>query len=559
MGSRVKAHMYSFLLTPEEKSRRYLFKMNLPETKEQCPSPNRIFSRYEKILVALFFIHTLFFSLTGIISPDRMLVAGIDPVCYFSPLRSLIFDRDLDFENEYKSLDETGALLGYPLTPLGRRPNGFSVGPGLAVAPFYLLAHILVKVTGYLRADGFSPPYQVSCFFGIALYSLAALILLFKWARLFFKPDLSFVATALAWFASSAVYYSYPMTFMPHAISLFYVLLFLYFSEKTRGKNSPKRWILLGIFAGAMTIVRWQNILFILFLFPEICLLVKKSLRNSFKYLLLFSVFMFIVFLPQMLVWKRLYGHFFTIPQGGGFLLWTKPKILKILFSGFNGLFTWAPITLIGTFGLVLWMRNREKRKTAIILFILFLLQLYLNSIVYDWHGSWGFGMRRFLNCLPIFVFGIAALLDFITSRKVKTLYPAMALGLFVLWNYLFLVQYYLHLVARNRPLTIHELVWDKLHIYASIERRRLVNTARVSAEKGYMDDVDKALCLAAEIDPNHADIYFVGGQITESMEDGKMALELYQKALKLGPGDRDVINAIENLKIKIEIGNELR
>jgi tetratricopeptide (TPR) repeat protein len=254
-----------------------------------------------------------------------------------------------------------------------------------------------------------------------------------------------------------------------------------------------------------------------------------------------------------MLVWQSLYGRLFTIPQGGGFLLWTRPRILKILFSGFNGLFSWTPITLIGIVGLGFWMRNREKRKTAIILLVLFSLQLYLNSVVYDWHGSWGFGMRRFLDCLPIFILGIATLLDYITNQKVKLLYPALALGLLVLWNYLFLVQYYLHLVARNRPLTFHELVWDKLHIYSSIQRRRLVNTARVSAEKGYMDDVGKALRLAVEIDPSHADIYFVGGQIAASNGDMKTARELYHKALDLGPEDRDVINALENLRLQMD------
>ena len=89
--------------------------------------------RFEFLLLFLFFCHTLVFSLFGIISFDRMEIIGIDPVCYYSYLRSLVFDCDLDLENEYRALDKSGTLLSYPPTPLGRRPNGFSIGPSLFV------------------------------------------------------------------------------------------------------------------------------------------------------------------------------------------------------------------------------------------------------------------------------------------------------------------------------------------------------------------------------------------------------------------------------------------
>jgi hypothetical protein len=238
----------------------------------------------EILLVLLFLLHTFFFYLGGIISLPRMRVIGVDPICYFSYLHTLFFDRDLDFENEYRALDDTGVLVQYPLTPLGRRPNGFSVGPALAVSPFYLTAHALLKLTGSAQTDGLSPPYQVSCFWGI--------------------------------------------------------------------------------------------------------------------------------------VWKRLYGQFLTVPQGGGFLVWTRPRIWSILFSTFNGLFSWTPICLLGVLGLFPGIRDPGTRRASCLLLILFLLQLYVNSAVFDWHGSWGFGMRRFMDCLPIFVLGISSLLKLADRKK---------------------------------------------------------------------------------------------------------------------------------------------
>jgi hypothetical protein len=121
-----------------------------------------------------------------------------------------------------------------------------------------------------------------------------------------------------------------------------------------------------------------------------------------------------------------------------------------------------------------------------------------MNSIVRDWHGSWGFGMRRFIDCTPVFAAGLGALPTHIRP-KFHLILPGAVLSLFILWNYLFLIQYYFHLVAWNRPLTFHEMAGDKFHILTSIERRRLIRTAYLSAQHGYMDDAEKAINLAIE------------------------------------------------------------
>ena len=94
-------------------------------------------------------------------------------------------------------------------------------------------------------------------------------------------------------------------------------------------------------------------------------------------------------------------------------------------------------------------------------------------------------------------------------------------------------------------------MVTDKLHLYASIERKSLVNTARVSAERGSMDDADKATLLAREIDPNHADIYFTAGWIAASLGETDRAGDFYMEALRLGPGDGDVMRALKALRLQ--------
>jgi len=511
----------------------------------QPPARNLIWSfRFEIILTGLFILHTILFALIDVIAFDRMTVSGIDPVCYYSYLRSVVFDHDLNFENEYCVLDPTGVLLSYPLTPAGRRPNSFSVGPAIACAPLFFTSHVIVKITGAAPADGFSPPYQVSCFLTLALFALAGLILLFRWVRLFFSPMESFLATAATWFASAAVYYSYPATFMPHAISAFFVTLFLYYAQKTRGRGNASRWAMLGVLIGAMTLMRWQNCLFALFLLPEMKGLRRRQLIRNAS---LTAITALLIFLPQIIVWSILYGRFLLIPQGESFLLWSRPMLMPLLFSTFNGLFTWTPITLLGILGLILWLREKVARPLPQILIILFILQAYMNSIVRDWHGSWGFGMRRFIDCTPLFAVGLGALLTRIRP-KFRHFLTCAVLVLFVLWNYLFLIQYYFHLVAWNRPLTFHEMVGDKFHIFTSIERRRLVRTAYLSAERGYMDDAEKAINLAIEIDPKHSDIYLAAGEIATLQNETDRAFHFLMQARALAPGDRDVEHAIKKL-----------
>ena len=82
-------------------------------------------------------------------------IRGADEIEYFAYLHSAVFDRDLDFENEYTHFyaqDPVG-LAGFKATfldlrePTGRPINFAPMGTALLWAPAYLLAH-----TGVVRS-----------------------------------------------------------------------------------------------------------------------------------------------------------------------------------------------------------------------------------------------------------------------------------------------------------------------------------------------------------------------------------------------------------------------
>ena len=86
-----------------------------------------------------------------------------DEVEYFAFLRSLAFDHDLSFENEYQHFHEAGAggagfhatFLEERYTQAGRRLNFATIGPALLWAPFYFAGHVAAGVLGAPQ-DGYS-------------------------------------------------------------------------------------------------------------------------------------------------------------------------------------------------------------------------------------------------------------------------------------------------------------------------------------------------------------------------------------------------------------------
>ena len=114
-----------------------------------------------------------------------------DEVQYFSYLRSIWFDRDVSFENEYRyfydhNIAQSGGYYETFLvreTGAGRRVNYGTIGCALLWSPFYGIAHLWTRATGGV-ADGFSPPYIRAVAYGSAFYGFLAVLLSIRAARL---------------------------------------------------------------------------------------------------------------------------------------------------------------------------------------------------------------------------------------------------------------------------------------------------------------------------------------------------------------------------------------
>lgn len=370
--------------------------------------------------------------------PMYQTVHANDPVGYYAWIHSMLFDGDLDFENEYRILNRHTDThqVGWanpdgPRTATGHLPNYFSMGPGLLWAPFLLAIHPIAHDLGGER-NGFSQPYHMAVFFAISFYGLLGVLLTYGFLRTWFNRFVSAFAAIAAWAASPALFYTYPDIAMSHSCCMFSVALFLFAWARLRVKTTWWAWSLVGLALGFSALVRWQNVLFAVI--PAIDLLWKPDAKKLAR--LAFCAAAAVVgFAPQMIGWKVVFGSFFTVPQGPDFIQWLRPHVFAVLFSPAYGLITWTP--LCGIAMLAYGWAPKEQRRAYAAMFAAFVLQVYINAAALNL--GWTFGMRRMCDCVPLFAAGLAVIL--LRSGRFSH-YAAAGMLVFVVWNFLFVLQY---------------------------------------------------------------------------------------------------------------------
>lgn len=431
------------------------------------------------LFTAIFLIFMIVFGASIFLLPHRYgrLIVG-DGIYYYVYLRSVVIDGDLDFTNDYtlyqrfnnEDLEKKRQMLELHKTPFGKPANYFSVGPAVLWAPVFIPTHLFALALG-LPHDGFSYLYEAPVLLLSIVYGFIGMLLIYAVVSSFASRLAAFVAVLGVWMATNVVYYMGVSPSASHVLSLFAVALFLFVWWRTRGTRTRRGWFVLGLCAGLMALVRWQDILVTLLpLFEMIADAWSRSKETSFALVardlvpkgVIFLVALLIAFSPQMLAWQVLYGTPLTAPQGPTFFYPTHPELWNVLFGLKRGLFTWTPLVFLSVLGFFpLFRRDRLLGVAAIVIFI---AEAYVNSIVYDWWGGEAFGARRFISLMPFFALGLAALVDAISARISRRVL-VLALGAFTLWNLLFVLQYdlWLHGIGHiSADPTVAEITVDK-------------------------------------------------------------------------------------------------
>ncbi|MBN1902645.1 tetratricopeptide repeat protein, partial [Candidatus Sumerlaeota bacterium] len=216
------------------------------------------------------------------------------------------------------------------------------------------------------------------------------------------------------------------------------VTLFFILWANTITERKTLDWILLGFLAGLMIMTRPQHIASLIAFPIELAFKIKKSSfkgaewKNEVKGWLVFFFALIFAFIPQIIFWKKIYGHAFSFPKLEE-MHWFNPSIAETLFSDYHGIFPWTPLVLLGFMGL-LFVWQKEKILASGLLAAL-AIQIYINSANEVWWAGGSFGNRRITEyAFPIMV-GLAGLFD--EKRRRFWIIPAV---LFSAWSFFLVV-----------------------------------------------------------------------------------------------------------------------
>lgn len=230
---------------------------------------------------------------------------------------------------------------------------------------------------------------------------------------------------------------------MTHAPSMAGVAALAWMWAATHGRRTPLQWALLGLLAGFITMIRWQNALFAILPAYEAAMLLLDAARRKDRAALnrtlaagaIFTACAAIGFLPQMLAWKSIYGSYLAVSPVGPQIRWWDPHLVDILWSSRNGLLSWSPILYVGALGLLALAVARPWIGVPSLIAIG--VMTYFNASIQDWWGSAGYGGRRFDGTIPLFALGVAAFADRAAAlaRRHPMKVVAAAGALLLAWN----------------------------------------------------------------------------------------------------------------------------
>jgi hypothetical protein len=364
-----------------------------------------------------------------------------DGVIYFSHLRSVVFDRDLDVASEF-------AYLQQPPRPSHVVP----VGPTFVWLPLYLAVAAVDAMGRGLGvwappADpagvGLTLPYvRAALVSSFAVGACGLLVVHFR-VRREFARGVAFAASLLLLLGTPLVWYMVYEPSMTHAASFGFVAVFVIAAERWAAAGiTARQSLMLGALLGLAFMTRPQEAVFALF--PATLLLAGSGPMGSrLRAAARLAGWAFLGTLPSLLLQtvhtSTLLRHEpFVLAGEGGYLHVLDSRWAGTLWSSWHGFFAWTPIAYIAFVAMFFYAARNRRWAVAAVLIVI--VMAWVNGATSDWAGGWSFGGRRFTSVLVLLAPGLALLVHGLTRR------PMVALGVgaacVIAWNQLLIAQY---------------------------------------------------------------------------------------------------------------------
>jgi hypothetical protein len=389
-----------------------------------------------------------------------------DGVIYFTQLRSVLFDGDLDVVREFAYLDQ-------PARPIHVVP----IGPVPVWLPLYLCVaavDALGRSVGWWPAPadpvaiGLTMPYVRSVLLSSFAAGAAGLLVVHQMLRREFGRAPAVAATLLLLGATSLFWYLVYEPGMTHAVSFGFVALFVAAAANLDPRSASARQLaVVGFLLGLAFITRPQEAVFVML--PALAVLgLDATPRERFDAARRYAGWAFVGFVP-LLVLQLL--HYLVLASrerlalvGGeeGFLTPFDSHWSATLFSSWHGFFSWTPVAYVAFVTTLAYGRRRWTwaAATATIVFAM----AWINGATPDLGAGWSFGGRRFVSCLVLLAPGLALLAQTLIQRPMIPVgaMTALALG----WNALLMEQYRSGLLSPDRQVTFERITEQQANVY---------------------------------------------------------------------------------------------
>ncbi|MBN2195400.1 MAG: hypothetical protein JW751_21455 [Polyangiaceae bacterium] len=368
--------------------------------------------------------------------------------------RSLVFDGDIDFANDYRLCGDRFAVgidrgTGHP-------DNIFYPGPALFWAPLLLVARAFLPGD----PDGTCGPPWSTFALGIAPFLLAVTAYsAYRLLRRRFADGIAALAVALLVFGGPAMRVASVLPSYSHVHDAACVTVFLLAAVRAiEGPSHPLRWAWVVLALAAAVLHRISNAAFAS-VPVAVALVAHRSHPRRLLPALVATAGGLAVGLGTMgVIYRYLYGSPLVFTHGRYFIDFGQAHPWLMLLDREEGLFFHFPVVWLAVLGLPFGLRDRNRAPLLLPLLGIAGLEWWLCAAALDWSPA-----RRLTNLTPLFALLAAYPLDAVrrwfgqASRAVTALglaaaVPAVVYGVGYAWGVP------RGMVPSERPLTQAEL-----------------------------------------------------------------------------------------------------
>lgn len=383
---------------------------------------------------------------------DERRVIEWDAISYYAylPAAFIYHDLSLSFADGY---DGPHKLLVWPEKgPVDKYVIKTTMGLSILWLPFFLAGHVAALISG-ADAGGYSEPYKFFLLVSALLLLLTGLVYLRKILLTQATDKITALVLAAFTLGTNLYWYTLFQGTMAHVYNFALISAFVWYSMKWHGIKAPgdraghrhpapgsirrrseltEEWsvepsatkgkrlwpaVRLGLLAGLISLIRPTNIIIVIF-FLLYGIVTHKELKarvagllKDYRVLMIMAVTALIIWLPQLLYWKQMTGHWLWFSYGDDErFFFGDPAIVKGLFSWRKGLFIYTPLMIISFAGIIaLWIR-RSSHALAVTVFVT--LNIYIILSWWCWWYGGGFGQRAFIDSYALMALPAAALLS---------------------------------------------------------------------------------------------------------------------------------------------------